>query len=133
MIGRLATAGCALVLGANVAFAQVPVKTDSLNVTDTTSSLLKPALPRDSAGGAAVARSKCERSGNDVEAARVGVGAIFVGGNAMLYRYFKRAWWSGERAKHFFFRADWDENFRDQDKFGHMFGGFHLARIGNAL
>ncbi|MEO8194270.1 MAG: DUF2279 domain-containing protein, partial [Gemmatimonadales bacterium] len=46
---------------------------------------------------------------------------------------FKRAWWSGERADHFFFRADWDENFRDQDKFGHAFGGYHLARFGKAF
>ncbi|HVF38352.1 MAG TPA: DUF2279 domain-containing protein [Gemmatimonadaceae bacterium] len=59
--------------------------------------------------------------------------AAFVGGNAALYSYFKRAWWSGERADDFFFRADWDENFRDQDKFGHLFGGYHLARFGDAL
>ncbi|HUQ19159.1 MAG TPA: DUF2279 domain-containing protein, partial [Gemmatimonadaceae bacterium] len=37
-----------------------------------------------------------------------------------------------ERAPHFFFHADWDENFRDQDKFGHLFGGFELARLGYA-
>jgi hypothetical protein len=76
---------------------------------------------------------RCTRGGNAIQADKVAVGAVFVGGNAMLYRYFKRAWWSGERAKHFFFRADWDEDFRDQDKFGHLFGGFQLARIGDAL
>jgi hypothetical protein len=53
-----------------------------------------------------------------------------VAGNAYLYHYFKKAWWSGERAPHFFFHADWDQWFRDQDKFGHMLGGYHLARIG---
>lgn len=82
----------------------------------------------DSAG-----QTKCGRNGGDVRSRRVAVGTIFVGGNAALYSYFKRAWWSGERAKHFFFRADWDEDFRDQDKFGHMFGGYHLARTGDAL
>src|SRR6185369_510610 len=81
---------------------------------------------------AAMDEARCERE-KTVAATRVGATTMFVGTNALLYRYFKRAWWSGERAKHFFFRADWDENFRDQDKFGHMFGGFHLARIGNAL
>jgi Predicted periplasmic lipoprotein (DUF2279) len=72
----------------------------------------------------------CGHTQNEVRLRRAGVGAAFLGGNAALYSYFKRAWWSGEKADHFFFHADWDENFRDQDKFGHMFGGYHLARIG---
>ena len=63
---------------------------------------------------------------------RAGVGTGFVAGNAYLYHYFKKAWWSGERAPNFFFHADWDLEFRDQDKFGHMLGGYHLARIGYA-
>jgi uncharacterized protein YfiM (DUF2279 family) len=88
-----------------------------------TNSVARPAIPV----------SRCERDKATVQAARVAVGTVFVGGNALLYRYFKRAWWSGETADHFFFRADWDEDFRDQDKFGHMLGGYHLARIGNAL
>ncbi len=75
----------------------------------------------------------CGNGTGDVATRRTAVGAVFVGGNAALYSYFKRAWWSGERAPHFFFRADWDENFRDQDKFGHMTGGYHLARTGDAL
>ena len=33
-----------------------------------------------------------------------GYPAAFVGGNAYLYHYFKKAWWSGERAPHFFFQ-----------------------------
>ena len=70
---------------------------------------------------------------NEVTLRRAGVAAVFVGGNAALYSYFKRAWWSGERAENFFFRADWDENFRDQDKFGHVYGGYHLARFGAAF
>lgn len=76
---------------------------------------------------------KCPLSPREVNLRRAGVAAVFIGGNAGLYSYFKSAWWSGERADHFFFQADWDENFRDQDKFGHMLGGYHLARFGNAF
>lgn len=74
----------------------------------------------------------CPLTPGQLTAVRVGVGSAFVGGNAYLYRYFKKAWWSGERAPHFFFQSDWDQQFRDQDKFGHMFGGYHLARFGHA-
>ena len=87
----------------------------------------------DSTAASPIPLSRCGRDKAAVQAARVAVGTVFVGGNALLYRYFKRAWWSGTKADHFFFRADWDEDFRDQDKFGHMLGGYHLARIGNAL
>lgn len=75
----------------------------------------------------------CGHSATEVRLRRAGVVTAFVGGNAALYSYFKSAWWSGQRADRFFFRADWDENFRDQDKFGHAFGGYHLARIGAAF
>jgi hypothetical protein len=74
----------------------------------------------------------CPLTSNQLTAVRAGVGGAFVGGNAYLYHYFKKAWWSGTRAPHFFFHADWDQEFRDQDKFGHMLGGYHLARIGYA-
>jgi Predicted periplasmic lipoprotein (DUF2279) len=74
--------------------------------------------------------ASCPLSPSQVTAVRAGVGTAFLGGNAYLYHYFKKAWWSGTRAPHFFFRADWDQEFRDQDKFGHMLGGYHLARIG---
>ena len=74
----------------------------------------------------------CPLSSSQLGAVRTGVGSAFVGGNAYLYHYFKKAWWSGERAPHFFFHADWDQEFRDQDKFGHMLGGYHLARFGYA-
>jgi hypothetical protein len=63
---------------------------------------------------------------------RAGVGGAFIGGNAYLYHYFKKAWWSGDPSDGFFFNADWDMEFRDQDKFGHMLGGYHLTRIGYA-
>lgn len=76
--------------------------------------------------------ASCPLTTNQLKAVRAGVGGAFVGGNAYLYHYFKKAWWSGTRAPHFFFHADWDQEFRDQDKFGHMLGGYHLARIGYA-
>lgn len=56
----------------------------------------------------------------------------FVGANAALYEYFRRAWWSGEHSD-FHVQNDWDGYFRDQDKFGHMLGGFHLANGGRVL
>ncbi len=74
--------------------------------------------------------NNCALSPGEQTAARTGAGVAFVGGNLELWHYFKRAWWSGEKAKHFFFRADWDEDFRDQDKFGHLLGGYQLTRIG---
>ena len=116
MILRPAALFCGVSLCASAAAAQSPFKTDT--VGDSVS------VPHS---------STCTKSGSDLEAARAGVAGVFAGGNALLYRYFKRAWWSGERAPHFFFRADWDEDFRDQDKFGHLFGGFQLARTGDAL
>lgn len=77
--------------------------------------------------------SSCSIGGTDVTLRRAAVAGAFVGGNAALFAYFKRAWWSGEKAPHFFFHADWDQQFRDQDKFGHFTGGYHLTRAGYAL
>src|SRR5688500_5785883 len=78
------------------------------------------------------ASGDCPINGNQLNAVRAGVATAFVGGNAYLYHYFKKAWWSGERSDGFFWNADWDMQFRDQDKFGHMLGGYHLTRIGYA-
>ena len=75
---------------------------------------------------------ECPINGSQLQAVRAGVGTAFLGGNAYLYHYFKKAWWSGERSDGFFWNADWDMEFRDQDKFGHMLGGYHLTRIGYA-
>ena len=72
----------------------------------------------------------CSLSHSQTTLARSAVGTAFVGGNIELWHYFKQAWWSGEKAPHFFFRSDWDENFRDQDKFGHLLGGYQLTRVG---
>ena len=65
-------------------------------------------------------------------ATRAVVGGAFVGGNAALYEYFRRAWWSGERSD-FVVRSDWDVEFRDQDKLGHFLGGYQLSRVGADL
>jgi hypothetical protein len=80
----------------------------------------------------ALPNSSCSLTPGQVTAVRAGVGTAFVAGNAYLYHYFKNAWWSGTRAPHFFFRGDWDQQFRDQDKFGHLLGGYQLARVGHA-
>ncbi len=79
-----------------------------------------------------VSGTDCPLSESQLNAVRAGVATAFVGGNAYLYHYFKKAWWSGERSDGFFWNADWDMQFRDQDKFGHMLGGYHLTRIGYA-
>jgi hypothetical protein len=74
----------------------------------------------------------CPLTSGQLKAVRAGVGTAFVGANAYLYQYFKKAWWSGDKSDHFFFHADWDQEFRDQDKFGHALGGYHLTRVGYA-
>jgi hypothetical protein len=75
--------------------------------------------------------STCSARRENLTAIRTGVATSFVAGNVYLWHYFKKAWWSGEKAPHLFFHADWDQDFRDQDKFGHMFGGYHLTRLGH--
>ncbi len=94
-------------------------------------------IPADSVGAvlstdSSHASISCSEQDN-VGLRRIGVAAAFVGGNAALLGYMKSAWWTGEKADEFFFRADWDENFRDQDKFGHALGGYQLTRFGAAL
>ena len=63
---------------------------------------------------------------------RASVATAFVGANAALYAYFDQAWWSGEKSD---FWVNWERGapFRGQDKLGHLFGGYHLARMGNDL
>jgi hypothetical protein len=58
---------------------------------------------------------------------------LVVGGNIELWHLFKKAWWSGEKAPHFFFRSDWDKDFRDQDKFGHLLGGYQKRALTAAV
>ena len=110
----------ALVLGATAPVGAALAQSSSQ--TSTESSQSSTGLPS----------ASCPLTPSQLNAVRAGVGSAFVGGNAYLYHYFKKAWWSGERAPHFFFHADWDQEFRDQDKFGHLLGGYHLARIGYA-
>jgi hypothetical protein len=89
--------------------------------------------PRDTVTVPQAELPNCGHTRQEVQLRRAGVAAVFIGGNAALYSYMKNAWWTGERADGFFFNADWDENFRDQDKFGHALGGYHLARFGAAF
>lgn len=66
--------------------------------------------------------------------ARVAAATGAVAGNVALFAYFKHVWWSGEKAEGGFrFENDWDQEFRDQDKLGHAYGGYHLARFGRDL
>jgi uncharacterized protein YfiM (DUF2279 family) len=81
--------------------------------------------------GAATARW-CQPGRRGRRAARAAIAGVFVGGNLGLYEYFRRAWWSGERAD-FFFNNDWNGPFRDQDKLGHMYGGYVLSEAGREL
>ena len=93
---------------------------------------LDPCLSRSAACASPPVADRCE-SATYRAATRTGAATAFVGAQAVLWRYFENAWWSGEEAKGFFFRADWDDDMRDQDKFGHFFGGYHLTRIGDAV
>src|ERR1700694_5339146 len=61
------------------------------------------------------------------------MGTSLVGGNVELSHYFKKAAWSGEKAPRFFFRSDWDEALRDQDKAGHSLGGYQLTALTAAV
>ncbi len=73
----------------------------------------------------------CERG--ERKATQAVVAGAFVGGNVALYEYFRRAWWSGDKADKF--RINWERNepFRQADKFGHALGGYHLARASSDL
>src|ERR1700693_1363226 len=73
---------------------------------------------------------QCPLSERQAALARPVVATGFVAGNIELWHYFKKAWWSGEKAPHLFFRSDRDEDFRDQDKLGHLLGGYQLTRVG---
>ena len=63
--------------------------------------------------------------------APAGTGAI--AGNVALYQYFRAAWWNGQPAPHSWINWEQHEPFREMDKFGHAYGGYHLARIGSEL
>jgi hypothetical protein len=124
-------------LSSRSASSQVPTDSATLPSASADTVSVPPAIPVvlqqiDTIGVANQATPRCGRNENDVKLRRAGVAAAFVGGNALLYSYMKNAWWSGERSD-FFFRADWDQDFRDQDKFGHALGGYHLARFGAAF
>ena len=124
LIGATAPIGGAFAQDSAAATPEVPIAIAVTNGIET--------VPVADSSRKAFPNPGCPLTSSQLTAVRAGVGSAFVGGNAYLYHYFKKAWWSGERAPHFFFHSDWDQWFRDQDKFGHMLGGFHLARIGYA-
>jgi hypothetical protein len=123
-------AAAAAIAAASDVLAQSHPDTRSTDVTSrsdsATVSRADSSTPRQQASDA------CPINGNQLQAVRASVATAFVGGNAYLYHYFKKAWWSGERSDGFFWNADWDMEFRDQDKFGHLLGGYHLTRLGYA-
>src|SRR5688500_3024088 len=102
-----------------------PVSSDSLLMEGS----LDPCLSSPAACGVLPDRERCE-SGAYRAVARTAAAGTLIGAQAILWSYVENAWWSGEEAKGFFFRADCDDDFRDQDKCGHFFGGYHLTRIG---
>lgn len=75
---------------------------------------------------------RCDAAGYRA-GSRAAVGATIVGSNVALHEYFRRAWWSGERADAMWINWERREPFREQDKLGHAWGGFHLARLGGDL
>ena len=111
---------------------QAAIAQDSTDTEMPSAAVVTNGIEREQRGPVVLPSPSCPLTPNQLNAVRAGVGSAFVGGNAYLYHYFKKAWWSGTRAPHFFFHADWDQWFRDQDKFGHLFGGYHLARTGYA-
>lgn len=66
-------------------------------------------------------------------ASRATAATAAAAGNVALYQYFRRAWWSGERAPHLWVNWETHESFREQDKLGHALGGYQLARVGGEL
>jgi uncharacterized protein YfiM (DUF2279 family) len=74
----------------------------------------------------------CRAGASGKRVAQTAVAGTFVGGNLALYEYFRRAWWSGEKAP-FKLNYDWNGPFRDQDKLGHMLGGYLLSEGGREL
>ena len=126
LLGATAPLGAAL--AQDSAAAAAPDLPPAISVTNG----VEASPARDSSSARGLPTAACPLTSSQLTAVRAGVGSAFVGGNAYLYHYFKKAWWSGTRAPHFFFHADWDQEFRDQDKLGHMLGGYHLARIGYA-
>lgn len=135
---RAAVTAAVFVFGtATISRGQTPIDS-AANAVDSSSAsfpldTLNPGVALPVADSSADAPERCGHTKSELGLRRAGVAAVFVGGNAVLYDYMRNAWWTGERSDGFFFNADWDEDFRDQDKFGHAHGGYHLARFGAAF
>jgi hypothetical protein len=116
----LAAAATAAAAGALPARAQDSARVDPPSAAAADSRVVEVRAAR--AGGRS---RRCERRSYR-RATRTAAAVTFVGANAGLYEYFRRAWWSGERAD---FRLDWERQsyFRQADKLGHMYGGYFLT------
>lgn len=134
---HLLTAIAATLIGSTVLIGQTDPAGALRVPSDSTSMTLRsvptPTVSRAAAAGSANGQPGwCAPGAGGRRMAQTAVGATFVGGNLALYEYFRRAWWSGEKAP-FFVNYDWDGNFRDQDKLGHLLGGYLLSEGGREL
>jgi hypothetical protein len=93
--------------------------------------MLSPCRPVAAVGDQAQIGESCRNPSPGL--ARAAAGAGLAGGYAGLYLYFHHAWWSGTPAPKWFIQNDWDQAERDADKFGHLFGGYHLTRVTSEL
>ncbi len=64
---------------------------------------------------------------------RIVAGTAFTATNLVLWDYLKQQWWNGERSDRFWVHYDWGEDWHDQDKFGHLLGGYQLTRVGTEV
>lgn len=78
------------------------------------------------------AQSVCDSKAYRV-ASRSTVASGAIAGNLALYQYFQKAWWSGPPAERMWVNWEQNEPFRQMDKFGHVYGGYHLTRLGSDL
>ena len=95
--------------------------------------LLSPCSWTPTSGDSAALRFARECNNPSRTLARYAAGVGLTGGYAGLYLYFHHAWWSGNPAKEWYIKNDWDQSERDADKFGHFFGGYQLTRLTSEL
>lgn len=76
------------------------------------------------------ARARCNLPAREISRDLAAAG--MAGGYAALHIYLNREWWSQTPAR-WFIANDWDQNERDEDKFGHFLGGYQLTRVTSAM
>lgn len=135
MIGRAAFGFAAALVGGVLHAQGDPAA--GLRVPDSAAALLARSAGGDSSTphpspSVAATAPWCAPGASGRRVAQTAVAGTFVGGNLALYEYFRRAWWSGERAT-FHVNYDWNGYYRDQDKLGHALGGYLLSESGREL